>query len=243
MAWPFTSATSLIPWEDILLQPQPCSRDISLNLQRGGWASLRSDILPWVGCDLQFIKCPFCISYPASAQMKVLKENPLLEVFQHPPQLILVEMEKGLLTGTAHLADGKGRGGYFHQGGGKDQMGVRWCRPSQHQTAQLQLEEDVFLHPLYWGRPIPNLISSFSSFTGWIWVLMKNESHPMKEVRNTVIDACFMEIIWQRQFRKPWLKSFCISVFSLVTYLEWRRWDYCFLLTSAVSKTMISDRK
>lgn len=43
--------------------------------------------------------------------MKVLKENPLLEVLKHPPQLILVEMEKGLFTGTAHLADGKGREG------------------------------------------------------------------------------------------------------------------------------------
>lgn len=87
-------------------------------------APLWSDILLWYG--LQFIKCPFCIGYPVSAHRKVLKDNPLLEVFKHPSQLILVEMEKGLFTGTAHLADGKGRGGYFHQGGGKDQVGARW---------------------------------------------------------------------------------------------------------------------
>lgn len=203
-------------------------------------ASLRSDTLLWVGSGLQFIKCPFCISYSASAQMKVLEENPLLEVFQHPPQLILVEMEKGLFTGTAHLADEKGSGGYFHQGGGKDQMGVRWHRSSRHQSAQLQLGEDVFLHPLYWGRLIPNLISSFSSFTGWICVSMKHESYPLKEVRNTVIDACFMEIIWERQVWEPWLKSFSISViFSFLhVSFEWRRWNYCFVWTSAVPKTM-----
>lgn len=80
--------------------------------------------------------------------MKVLKENPLLEVLKHPPQLILVEMEKGLFTGTAHLADGRGRGGYFHQGGGKDQMGAKWHHSSQQQSPQLQLGEEVFLHPL-----------------------------------------------------------------------------------------------
>lgn len=60
------------------------------------------------------------------------------------------------------------------------------------QSAQLQLGEDVLLHPLYWGRLILNLISSFSSFTGRIWVWMKHESYPMEEVRNTVIDAFSM---------------------------------------------------
>lgn len=155
-------------------------------------APIRSDILLWVGCGPSvYIKCPFCIACPASGQMKVLKENPLLEVLKHPPQLILVEMEKGLFTGTAHLADGRGRGGYFHQGGGKDQMGAKWHHSSQQQSPQLQLGEDVFLHPLYWGSLIPNLISSFSSFTGWIWVL-KHESYPMKEVRNTVIGDYFV---------------------------------------------------
>lgn len=32
-------------------------------------ASLRSDILFWVGSGLQFVECSFCIAYPASAQM------------------------------------------------------------------------------------------------------------------------------------------------------------------------------
>lgn len=66
------------------------------------------------------------------------------------------------------------------------------------------------------GRLISNLISSFSSLTGRIWGLMKHESYPMKEVRNTAIDAYFMEIIRERQVQEPWLKSFCISVFFLL---------------------------
>jgi len=103
-------------------------------------------------CEVRTL-CPFCTSYPPLAQMKMLKEDLLLEVFKHSPANFSGNGERIVYTNT-HLADGNGRGGYFHQGGGKDQLGVRWHHSSLLQSAQLQREEDAFLHPLYFKSEV-----------------------------------------------------------------------------------------
>lgn len=74
MAPPLTSATSHISWEDILLQSQSCSREISpsiCNMEAEGLLS---------GTPSGLAPSSVVSPYPASAQTKALKE-----MFNHPP--------------------------------------------------------------------------------------------------------------------------------------------------------------
>lgn len=186
-------------------------------------------------------QCSFCTSYPALAQVKVLKEDLLLEEFKHHPANFSGNGE-GVVHGNSSSGRWEGKGWLLPPG--------RWKIPAGSEVASLLsasvstaaagrgcLSPRIVLQIR--GRLISNLISSFSSLRGWIWGLMKHESYPMKEVRNTATDAYFMEIIWERWVQEPWLKSFCISVFFLLhTLVEWRRQVHCFVWISAVPKIM-----